>query len=88
LHPVVPKADGSALLPYSGPALTIEGELNKVASNIATGRNIAGVHWRSAALSVVPGRPVPAGRPFLSDFADQALLGYTGLNSSGRSTVQ
>jgi hypothetical protein len=48
-HPVVPNADGSALLPYSGPTLTIEGELNKIASNIATGRNIAGVHWRSDA---------------------------------------
>jgi hypothetical protein len=48
-HPVVPTADGSALVPYTGPALTIEGELNKLASNIATGRNIAGVHWRSDA---------------------------------------
>lgn len=48
-HPVVPTADGSALLPYTGPALTLEGELNKLASNIATGRNIAGVHWRSDA---------------------------------------
>ena len=48
-HPVVPTADGSALVPYNGPTLTIEGELNKLASNIATGRNIAGVHWRSDA---------------------------------------
>lgn len=48
-HPVVPTPDGSALVPYQGPTLTIEGELNKVASNIATGRNIAGVHWRSDA---------------------------------------
>ncbi|HEY4562370.1 MAG TPA: vanadium-dependent haloperoxidase [Thermoanaerobaculia bacterium] len=48
-HPVVPTADGSALVPFTGPALTMEGELNKLASNIATGRNIAGVHWRSDA---------------------------------------
>lgn len=34
------------LAPY-GDTLTIEGELNKLASNIALGRNIAGVHWRS-----------------------------------------
>lgn len=34
------------LVPY-GDTLTIEGELNKLASNIALGRNIAGVHWRS-----------------------------------------
>lgn len=46
-HPVVPTADGKSLVPYTGPTLTIEGELNKIASNIASGRNIAGVHWRS-----------------------------------------
>ena len=39
--------DGLSLVPYTGPALTVEGELNKIASNVATGRNIAGVHWRS-----------------------------------------
>jgi hypothetical protein len=27
----------------------VGGELNKLASNIATGRNLAGVHWRSDA---------------------------------------
>jgi hypothetical protein len=27
--------------------LTIGGELNKLAANIAIGRNMAGVHWRS-----------------------------------------
>jgi hypothetical protein len=27
----------------------VGGELNKLASNVATGRNIAGVHWRSDA---------------------------------------
>jgi hypothetical protein len=48
-NPVVPTADGSALVPYTGAPLTIEGELNKLASNIATGRNVAGVHWRSDA---------------------------------------
>ena len=46
-NPVVPTPDGSALVPYVGPTLTVEGELNKIASNVATGRNIAGVHWRS-----------------------------------------
>jgi hypothetical protein len=45
--PVVPDADGTALLPYAGPALTIEGELNKLASNISLGRDIAGVHYRT-----------------------------------------
>ena len=34
---------------YQGDALTVGGELNKLASNIAQGRNIAGVHWRTDA---------------------------------------
>jgi hypothetical protein len=48
-NPVVPSADGLSLVPYSGPKLTVGGELNKLASNIATGRNLAGVHWRTDA---------------------------------------
>ena len=27
--------------------LTVGGELNKIAANVAIGRNMAGVHWRS-----------------------------------------
>jgi hypothetical protein len=45
--PVRPSADGLALDRYSGSALTVGGELNKVAANIAIGRNMAGVHWRT-----------------------------------------
>jgi len=48
-NPVVPAPDGLSLVPYGGPDLTVGGELNKLASNIATGRNLAGVHWRSDA---------------------------------------
>ena len=47
--PVVPTPDGLALTSYSGPDLTVGGELNKLASNVAMGRNFAGVHWRSDA---------------------------------------
>jgi hypothetical protein len=50
-QPVIPTPDGLDLMPYQGPPLTIGGELNKLASNVATGRNIAGVHWRSDARS-------------------------------------
>ncbi len=39
--------DGLALVPYKGPDLRVGGELNKLAANIALGRDIAGVHWRS-----------------------------------------
>jgi hypothetical protein len=49
LNPVVPADDGLSLEPYFGAPLTVGGELNKLASNISTGRNIAGVHWRSDA---------------------------------------
>jgi hypothetical protein len=49
-NPVVPDADGINLIPYSGSEnLTVGGELNKMASNVALGRNAAGVHWRSDA---------------------------------------
>jgi hypothetical protein len=50
-EPVIPTPDGLGLQPYFGPPLTIGGELNKLASNVATGRNIAGVHWRSDAMA-------------------------------------
>ena len=46
-NPVVPTADGLGLVPYSGPSLTVGGELNKLAANIAMGRNAAGIHCRS-----------------------------------------
>lgn len=46
-NPVVPNEDGTALVPWQGDPLTIGGELDKLASNIAHGRDGAGVHWRS-----------------------------------------
>lgn len=45
--PVEPDADGLSLRRYEGPPMTVGGELDKLASNIAFGRNFAGVHWRS-----------------------------------------
>ncbi|MBL8769218.1 MAG: vanadium-dependent haloperoxidase [Planctomycetes bacterium] len=51
-NPVVASADGLSLVPYVGAdagSLTVAGELDKLASNVAHGRNIAGVHWRSDA---------------------------------------
>jgi hypothetical protein len=48
--PVLPSDDGLALIPYAGAdagQITVGGELDKIAANIAVGRNIAGVHWRS-----------------------------------------
>jgi hypothetical protein len=49
-YPVIAKSDGTSLKPYLGESLTVGGELNKLASNIAIGRNTAGVHWRTDAI--------------------------------------
>jgi hypothetical protein len=49
-NPVVPNKDGTKLEPYKGSdkdELTVGGELNKLASNVAVGRQFAGVHYRS-----------------------------------------
>jgi hypothetical protein len=45
--PVTPSDDGLSLVPYTGGSLAVGGELNKLASNIALGRDAAGVHYRS-----------------------------------------
>src|SRR5262249_40354647 len=46
-NPVVASDDGLSLVPYTGPALTVGGELNKLASNVSLGRNASGVHYRT-----------------------------------------
>lgn len=45
-NPVFANEDGTELLPYSA-RLTVGGELNKLATNIAIARDAAGVHWRT-----------------------------------------
>ena len=52
LAPLQPTDDGLSLVPYLGSDagdLTVGGELNKIAANVALGRDTAGVHWRSDA---------------------------------------
>ena len=49
-NPVQARADGLTLIAYTGAdagQMTVGGELNKLAGNIALFRNAAGVHWRS-----------------------------------------
>jgi hypothetical protein len=48
--PVEATDDGMALDPWLGAALTVGGELDKLASNVAIARDTAGVHWRSDAV--------------------------------------
>lgn len=45
-EPVVVRADGLGLVPWQGETLTVGGEIDKLASNVAFGRNAAGIHWR------------------------------------------
>lgn len=49
-NPVGSNTDGTMLVDYNGPdknKITVGGELNKVATNIANARNGAGIHWRT-----------------------------------------
>jgi hypothetical protein len=49
-NPLQASADGLSLVAYTGAdagQMTVGGELNKLAGNIALFRNAAGVHWRS-----------------------------------------
>ncbi|RKH52241.1 phosphoesterase [Corallococcus sp. AB049A] len=46
-NPVVPNADGTALVPYTGPTLYAFDELDKLVSNVGVARLFAGVHYRS-----------------------------------------
>ncbi len=45
--PLEPNATNDMLIAYAGTPLTVGGECNKLASNIALGRDHAGVHYRS-----------------------------------------
>jgi PAP2 superfamily len=45
-NPVVPSEDGLSLQPWTGEPLTVGQELNKLAFNVAFGRDTAGVHFR------------------------------------------
>jgi hypothetical protein len=52
LNPVFASDDGQSLIPYTGAdadKITVGSELNKLADNVALGRDMGGVHWRSDA---------------------------------------
>ena len=63
-NPMVSAPDGLSLTSYTGAdagQITLTGELNKLANNIAQARNIAGLHWRSdATQAILLGRPWPS----------------------------
>lgn len=78
-NPVVASSDGFSLVAFNGPALTIGGELNKLAANIAIGRDAAGVHWRSDAIEGLKlGEAVAIS--ILKDFKDCFNEPFTGFS--------
>lgn len=83
---VQPSADGLTLEPYTGANLTVGGELNKLASNVALGRNFGGVHWRSdATLSLKLGEQVAI--EILKDIQEtysESFSGFTFTNFEGQ----
>lgn len=59
--PVMASDDGLSLLPYTGRPLTVGGELDKLAANIAMGRDFAGIHCRANATGLHLGEAVAIG---------------------------
>lgn len=84
-NPVMPNDDGTTLVPFVGPPLTLGGELDKLASNIGVCRNTAGVHWRTDANTVI-GESIAIGilselrqsGCFLEDFGGFSLTKFDG----------
>jgi membrane-associated phospholipid phosphatase len=73
-NPVEAAADGQSLMPYTGRPLTVGGELDKLAANVALGRDTAGVHWRSDGIEGLNlGEAVAIGvlRDFRATFAEE-----------------
>lgn len=83
--PVVSSSDGTELIPYSEPgadSLTVGGELNKLAWNIAMGRNYAGIHWRTdATMGLALGEQV--GISVLKDLKATYAEDFDGFNLTG-----
>ncbi len=83
-NPVTASADGLSLLPYTGPPLTVGGELNKLAANVGLGRNAAGVHYRSDGEGLLLGESVAIGilqdyrKTYNEDFSGFSLTKFDG----------
>jgi hypothetical protein len=74
---VIANVDGTTLLPYNEVALTVAGEINKLAFNVAMGRNFAGIHYRSdAEAGIRLGEDVAIA--LLKDLADTFAEDFTG----------
>ncbi|MEM7540568.1 MAG: vanadium-dependent haloperoxidase [Pseudomonadota bacterium] len=75
--PVEASADGLTLNPWTGDALTVGGEIDKLAANISIGRDTAGVHYRSDGIDgLFLGEQVALG--ILQDYANTRAAGFGG----------
>ncbi len=82
---VNPTSNGTALQPYTGPSLTVGNELNKLANNIAIGRDLAGVHYRTDGTEgLLLGEKVAVRilkdhkKTYNEDFSDYSFTGFAG----------
>ncbi|WP_041661555.1 phosphatase PAP2 family protein [Acaryochloris marina] len=80
-NPVIPTSNGQGLVPYTGPALTIHGELNKLIANITLFRDGAGMHWRTdgtaSGINTPPDRMgvgIPTGGNLLGEMLAVSML--------------
>jgi hypothetical protein len=83
-NPLQPNSAGTQFVAASGnPVLTVGGELNKLASNIALGHNMAGIHYRSDYLQgVLLGEEVAIGilEDQLETYKEDYSLAFTTFN--------
>jgi len=84
-HAVEASADGTRLESWRGRALTLGGEIDKLASNIALARDAAGVHFRSDSIeglklgeAVAIGLLADYSRTYSEDFAGFVVTRFDG----------
>lgn len=84
-NPVQSDKNGNKLLPWTGEALTIGGELNKLVANVTHARDAAGMHWRTDGVGNLIGEAAAIG--LLRDYSrtyNEQISGLTLRKFSGQ----
>jgi hypothetical protein len=90
---VTASGDGLSLVPYTGSdasQITVNGEINKLASNIGLGRDFAGIHWRSdyrAGLMLGEAVAISILRDQSNLYAGEQFAGFTITKFDGTTTT-
>ena len=90
---VMADEDGLLLVPYTGSdasQITVNGEINKLASNIGMGRDFAGIHWQSdCAAGLILGEAVAISilRDQGNVYAGEDFIGFTITKFDGTTLV-